>query len=184
MEDKRKQKAVPALPKRNTKLYDAFFNLPRVDLHDPQAVQERTDAYREYVNQSGIAPLWTDFAFCLGYSRRYLYDVREGRTGERYPQETRLILERVHLWLEASLAQVGMENPQKSIMTIWLQKNCFAYSDRLEISPPAQHTLLEEQTSEDVIKRLALASVPELADGTIEEVESFLKASESTETGL
>ena len=162
---KRKRKALESLPEKNRNLYNAFMFTEPVDLFDPAAVEQRTRQYIDYVNQNDIAPLWADYAFVLGYSRLYLHDVLRGTSRTHQPMETRQLLERVHLFLEASLSQYGIQHPEAAVMTIWLQKNCFSYRDSPMELQVNNNSLIAERprTLEEIQRRNAfiLASVPQ-----------------------
>lgn len=151
----RPNKPIQALPEKNRHLYESFLFVEPVDLFNPEEVERRTHQYISYVNQNDIAPLWQDYAFCMGYHRSYLGDVMRGQSRTAYPLRTRQILEAVHLWLEASLAQFGLQHPEATVMTIWLQKNSFGYREpSLAIQVDNGASLIEDK-SQDVesIKR-------------------------------
>lgn len=150
----RPNKPIQALPEKNRDLYRSFMFTEPVDLFDPAAVEERTQQYIDYVNQNDIAPLWQDYAFCLGFHRSYLGDVMRGTSRTAHPIRTRQILESVHLWLEASLAQFGLQHPENSIMVIWLQKNNFNYHEpTLSIQLDNQSLVEDRSRDADAIRK-------------------------------
>lgn len=154
-EKKRKNTPVEALPEKNRTLYESFMFTDPVDLFVPDEVEKRTRQYIDYVNRFNIAPLWTDYAYCLGYNRIYLTSVMRGTSKTHHPIQTRQILERVHLWLEASLAQFGLQHPENTVMTIWLQKNNFDYHEPTVQVQVGSTAVIEERprTLEEIMER-------------------------------
>lgn len=140
-----------ALPEKNRQLYESFMFVEPVDLFNPQEVEKRIKMYIDYVNQNDVAPLWTDLAFCMGYHRSYLASVKNGTSKTNHPMQTRQLLEQAHLWLEAALAQYGLQHPESSIMVIWLQKNCFGYREpTVSLQIDNGNTALIEEQSPDL----------------------------------
>ena len=152
-------------------LYDRFFWQDPVDMHDPDAKEliERTNQYREACLELNIIPTLSDYAFCLGHHRVMLNGYREGT--RRCSQKAREILINVSRWLEASLSQVGFNNPMFSTYVIWLQKNYFGWRDSVDIN--VQNQLTDGQSAQDVLKRYKFseASVitPEIEEKTAAE---------------
>ena len=154
------------------KLYEYFFWVKPVDLHDPEAKEliERTDRYRDMCMELNIVPTLTDYAFCLGYTRSSVCDYRDGRS--KCPQKVREILFAVTRWLEASLCQVGFNNPLLGTYVIWLQKNFFGFRDNIDIN--VSHQLMDSQSAQDIMQRYkyieASVVTPELEEKPIIDV--------------
>ena len=148
------------------KLYDRFFWATPVDMHDPEAkaLIERTEDYRNACMELNLVPTLSDYAFVIGMKRPTLIDYRDGRC--KSSQKVRDILQAATRWMEASLSQVGFNNPLLGTYVIWLQKNYFGFRDAVDIN--VNNQLTDSQSAQDVMQRYkfieASVVVPELEE--------------------
>lgn len=171
---RRNNNKVPALPKRNTDFYEKFFWKQPVDLNEVDEIIERTDEYRQYCAENGIAPLAQDYAFVLGYSESTIRDIRNGV--RKRPREVVDVLIRVHMWLEACLAQVGIESPELITSVIWYQKNGYGYADKVELSVPQVNPLGEQKSIAEIERRMLDSVVDDGPEIVAEQAAEMIEA--------
>ena len=148
----RQKASMVGLTSSQMKLYDYFFWAKPIDPQDPEAMEltERTDQYRRMCMELDLVPTMSDYAFVIGIKQCTLCTYRDGT--RKASQKTREILQAVTRWVEASLSQVGFNNPLAGTYVIWLQKNYFGFRDNIDINVQ-QNQLTDGQSAQDVMKR-------------------------------
>ena len=136
----------------------ALFNMSKIDMHDPVAVQERlTEFFRLYA-ENDMKPTVAGMAMALGMNRRTLWaivnDQPTGSSGylTALPPEVALVIKKAHFLLEnlwESYMNSGKINP---VSGIFLGKNNFGYQDKQEmvLTPNTQN---ESDFSEDDLRK-------------------------------
>lgn len=137
-------------PGDNTRIVQTnmkFFDMPRVDLHDPQAVHERLCEYFRIYGEADLKPTVAGMAMCLGVDRRRLWaianDQPTGGQGKQMniPKESADLVKKAYEILETTMenyANAGKINP---VMAIFMMKNHFGYQDKTEyVLTPNQKT--------------------------------------------
>ena len=136
-----------------------FFDMPRVDLKNPEAVRERLADYFRIYGEADLKPTVAGMAMCLGINRRTLWaianDQPSGGNGYKMilPEETTNLVKNAYEMLEMSMeayANAGKINP---VMAIFMMKNHFGYQDKTEyVLTPNQKTE-NDYDPEDIRKR-------------------------------
>ena len=135
-----------------------FFDMPRVDLKDPEAVRERLAEYFQIYGEADLKPTVAGMAMCLGVDRRRLWDIKTGNYvnvgGYRdLPSETVDLVKKAYEILETSMeayANAGKINP---VMAIFMMKNHFGYQDKTEYVLTPNQQQASDYDAEDIRKR-------------------------------
>lgn len=135
-----------------------FFDMPKVDLHDPEAVRERLAEYFRIYGEADLKPTVAGMAMALGVDRRRLWEIKTGTpmggtSKQTLPPETLDFIKKAYEILETSMenyANAGKINP---VMAIFMMKNHFGYQDKTEyVLTPNQKTE-SDYDAEDIRKR-------------------------------
>ncbi len=149
-------------PGDNTRIVQTnmkFFDMPRVDLHDPDAVHERLCEYFKIYGEADLKPTVAGMAMCLGVDRRRLWaianDQPTGGQGSKMniPPETADLVKKAYEILETSMenyANAGKINP---VMAIFMMKNHFGYQDKTEYVLTPNQKQESDYDAEDIRQR-------------------------------
>ena len=149
-------------PGDNTRIVQTnmkFFDMPRVDLHDPAAVHERLSEYFRIYGEADLKPTVAGMAMALGVDRRRLWaianDQPNGGNGYKLnlPPETTDLVKKAYEILETSMenyANAGKINP---VMAIFMMKNHFGYQDKTEYVLTPNQRQDSDYDAEDIRKR-------------------------------
>ena len=148
-------------PGDNTRIVQTnmkFFDMPKVDLHDPEAVHERLCEYFEIYGEADLKPTVAGMAMCLGVDRRRLWDIKTGNyvnVGgyKDLPSETVDLVKKAYDILETSMenyANAGKINP---VMAIFMMKNHFGYQDKTEYVLTPNQQQASDYDADDIRKR-------------------------------
>ena len=154
-------------PGDNTRIVQTnmkFFDMPRVDLHDPEAVHERLCEYFKIYGEADLKPTVAGMAMCLGVDRRRLWDIKTGNYTnvggyKDLPPETVDLIKKAYEILETSMeayANAGKINP---VMAIFMMKNHFGYQDKTEWVVTPNNNQANDYDPEDIRKRYLSDSV-------------------------
>lgn len=143
----------------------ALFNMPKVDLYDAEAVQQRLSDYFQLYADEDLKPTVAGMAMALGMDRRRLWEIKAGATQGRgeidsLPRETRDIIKSAYSLMEnmwENYMNSGKINP---VSGIFLGKNNFGYQDKTEyvVTPNTQQET--DFNEEDIRKRYLTDSTP------------------------
>ena len=114
-----------------------LFNLPSIDLKDPEQVQDRLNEYFKIQFDADVKPTVAGMAMALGIDRRRLWEIRSGvstsnRWVEDLPTLTKDSIKKAYDFMEnlwENYMQNGKINP---VSGIFLGKNNFGYQDKTE----------------------------------------------------
>ena len=154
-------------PGDNTRIVQTnmkFFDMPRVDLKDPDAVHERLCEYFKIYSEADMKPTVAGMAMCLGVDRRRLWDIKTGNyvnVGgyKDLPPETVDLVKKAYEILETSMeayANAGKINP---VMAIFMMKNHFGYQDKTEWVVTPNNNSASDYDADDIRKRYLNDSV-------------------------
>lgn len=118
----------------------SIWELPSIDLNDPDQISDRTDTYFSMMAEQNMKPTVIGYAMALGIDRRQLwaivnnqpYPSNGGRTWERIPARSLDIIKKGYRTMEylwESYMQNGAVNP---VSGIFLGKNNYGYKDQQE----------------------------------------------------
>ena len=148
-------------PGDNTRIVQTsmkFFDMPKVDLYDSEAVRVRLGEYFQIYGEADLKPTVAGMAMCLGVDRRRLWDIKTGNYAnvggyKDLPSETVDLVKKAYDILETSMenyANAGKINP---VMAIFMMKNHFGYQDKTEyVLTPNQKTE-SDYDADDIRKR-------------------------------
>ena len=141
-----------------------FFDMPRVDLKNPDAVRERLAEYFKIYGEADLKPTVAGMAMALGINRRILWaianDQPTGGNGYKLnlPQESTDLVKSAYEMLEMSMeayANAGKINP---VMAIFMMKNHFGYQDKTEYVLTPNQKQESDYNADDISKRYLIDS--------------------------
>ncbi len=134
-----------------------LFNMPKVDLHDPEAVAERLTEFFMLYAENDMKPTVAGMGMALGLDRRRLWEIKVGaqttnRWIEDLPGEVKDSIKKAYLLMEnmwETYMNSGKINP---VSGIFLGKNNFGYQDKQEmvLTPNTQN---ESDFNEDDLRK-------------------------------
>ena len=149
-------------PGDNTRIVQTsmkFFDMPKVDLHDPEAVRERPSEYFNIYGEADLKPTVAGMAMALGVDRRRLWaianDQPTGGGGKlmNIPSESADLIKKAYEILETSMeayANAGKINP---VMSIFMMKNHFGYQDKTEYVLTPNQKQESDYDADEISKR-------------------------------
>ena len=150
-----------------------LFNLPSIDLHDPEQVQNRLDEYFAIHFEADLKPTVAGMAMALGINRRRLWEIRSGAkmggtTEYDLPTLTLDSIKKAYDFMEnlwENYMQNGKINP---VSGIFLGKNNFGYQDKTEYVVTPNMNNDSDYDAEDIRKRYLTDSptLEQLPDST------------------
>ena len=144
-------------PGDNTKylaLGRELFNLPSIDLKDPEQVRNRLDEFFVIHEKYDMKPTVAGMGMALGLDRRRLWEIKTGSAKPyNLPTEVSDSIKKAYEYMEIlweNYMQNGKINP---VSGIFLGKNNFGYQDKTEyVLTPNQQTD-SDYNAEDIKKR-------------------------------
>lgn len=136
-----------------------FFDMPRVDLKNPEAVRERLVEYFQIYGEADLKPTVAGMAMALGINRKTLWAVANDQPtgGNGYklnlPEETTHLVKKAYEMLEMSMenyANAGKINP---VMAIFMMKNHFGYQDKTEYVLTPNQKQESDYDADEISKR-------------------------------
>ena len=134
-----------------------LFNMPKVDLHNPEAVAERLTEFFMLYAENDMKPTVAGMGMALGLDRRRLWEIKVGaqttnRWIEDLPIEVKDSIKKAYSLMEnlwESYMNSGKINP---VSGIFLGKNNFGYQDKQEmvLTPNTQN---ESDFNEDDLRK-------------------------------
>lgn len=148
-------------PGDNTRIVQTsmkFFDMPKVDLYDSEAVRVRLGEYFQIYGEADLKPTVAGMAMCLGVDRRRLWDIKTGNYTnvggyKDLPPETVDLVKKAYEILETTMenyANAGKINP---VMAIFMMKNHFGYQDKTEYVLTPNQKQDSDYDAEDIRKR-------------------------------
>ena len=148
-------------PGDNTRIVQTnmkFFSMPAIDLHDPDAVQQRLVEYFQIYAEADLKPTVAGMGMALGLDRRRLWEIKSGAlvggVGKQHlPEATLGLIKKAYEILETSMeayANAGKINP---VMAIFMMKNHFGYQAKTEYVLTPNQKPESDYDAEDIRKR-------------------------------
>jgi hypothetical protein len=130
-------------------------SLPKVDLHDPDAVAERIEKFFEIQFESDLKPTVSGLGLALDLDRRRLWEIRTdvADRNKDLPTLTRDSIKKAYKMMEnlwENYMQNGKINP---VSGIFLGKNNFGYQDKTEYVVTPNTNSDSDYSTEDIRKR-------------------------------
>lgn len=160
-------------PGDNTRIVQTnmkFFDMPKVDLKNPDAVRERLCEYFQIYGEADLKPTVAGMAMALGVNRRILWaianDQPTGGNGYKLnlPPESTDLVKKAYEMLEMSMeayANAGKINP---VMAIFMMKNHFGYQDKTEYVLTPNQKQESDYNADEISKRYLTDSATINAD--------------------
>lgn len=135
-----------------------FFDMPKIDLNDSEAVRQRLCEYFQIYGEADLKPTVAGMALALGVDRRRLWEIKTGAAvggqGKQHlPEATLDLIKKAYEILETSMenyANAGKINP---VMAIFMMKNHFGYQDKTEYVLTPNQQQASDYDPEDIRKR-------------------------------
>ena len=132
-----------------------LFNLPTIDLRNPEQVQDRLNEYFQIQFDADLKPTVAGMAMALGIDRRRLWEIKSNVPDrcQDLPTLTRDSIKKAYDFMEnlwENYMQNGKINP---VSGIFLGKNNFGYQDKTEyVVTPNVHSD-SDYSADDIRKR-------------------------------
>ena len=150
-----------------------LFNLPPIDLKDPEQVNDRLNEFFQIHADADMKPTVSGMGMALGLDRRRLWEIKTGNYGTQkalseLPTLTKDSIKKAYEYMEIlweNYMQNGKINP---VSGIFLGKNNFGYQDKTEyVVTPNVHND-SDYDAEDIKKRYLTDSttIEQLSDGS------------------
>ena len=149
-------------PGDNTRIVQTsmkFFDMPKVDLNDPDAVHERLCEYFKIYGEADLKPTVAGMAMALGIDRRRLWaianDQPTGGQGSKMklPEETADLVKKAYEILETSMENYAAAGKINPVMAIFMMKNHFGYQDKTEYVLTPNHKTESDYDADEISKR-------------------------------
>ena len=158
-----------------------LFNLPTIDLKDPQQVQDRLNEFFQIHAEADMKPTVSGMGMALGLDRRRLYEIKTGnyhtsKSLADLPTLTTVSIKKAYEYMEIlweNYMQNGKINP---VSGIFLGKNNFGYQDKTEyvVTPNVNND--SDYSAEDIRKRYLIDS------STSRDSSTFARLSDSSDS--
>lgn len=135
-----------------------LMNLPKIDVHDPEAVEQRLNDYFGYMASQDAKPTVAGMAMALGMDRRRLWAIKNNQPtgGAGYttalPPEVADCIKKAYSLMEYLWENYMVNGKINPVTGIFLGKNNFGYQDKQEmvLTPNTQN---ESDFSEDDLRK-------------------------------
>ena len=122
-----------------------FMNLPKIDLHDEKAVQDRLNEYFDFMIQNDMKPSVSGMAMALGLDRRRLWEIKTGNTQgsgalgglSSLPQEVTDLVKKAYQLLECLWEDYMLNGKINPMAGVFLGVNNYGYQDvkKVDVAP-------------------------------------------------
>lgn len=147
-----------------------LFNLPKIDLHNPDDVQERLSQYFQIHIEADLKPTVAGMAMALGIDRRRLWEIKTdvADRNQDLPTLTRDSIKKAYDFLETLWENYMHNGKINPVSGIFLAKNNFGYQDKQDIVVTPNTHNDSDYSAEDIRKRYLTdsATFPQLSDST------------------
>ena len=148
-------------PGDNTRIVQTnmrFFDMPKVDLNDSEAVRERLGEYFQIYADADLKPTVAGMACALGVNRQRLWEIKVGAavggtTKQSLPSETLDLIKKAYEILEMSMENYASSGKVNPVISIFMMKNHFGYQDKTEYVLTPNQQQANDYDAEDIRKR-------------------------------
>lgn len=122
-----------------------FMNLPKIDLHDEKAVQDRLNEYFDFMIQNDMKPSVSGMAMALGLDRRRLWEIKTGNTQgsgalgglSSLPQGVTDLVKKAYQLLECLWEDYMLNGKINPMAGVFLGVNNYGYQDvkKVDVTP-------------------------------------------------
>jgi hypothetical protein len=140
-----------------------FFDMPKVDLHDPDAVKQRLGEYFQIYGEADLKPTVAGMAMALGVDRRRLWEIKTGAMvggvgKQNLPIETLDLIKKAYEILETSMENYAAAGKINPVMAIFMMKNHFGYQDKTEYVLTPNQKQESDYDADEISKRYLIDS--------------------------
>ena len=133
-----------------------FFDMPKVDLQNPDAVRERLSEYFRIYGEADLKPTVAGMGMALGLDRRRLWEIKTGNhtsSTPTLPRDVEDLIKKAYEILETTMENYATSGKINPVMSIFMLKNHFGYQDKTEyVLTPNQKTE-NDYDADDIRKR-------------------------------
>ena len=148
-------------PGDNTRIVQTnmkFFDMPKVDLNDSEAVRQRLGEYFQIYADADLKPTVAGMACALGVNRQRLWEIKTGAmvggtTKQSLPSETLDFIKKAYEILEMSMENYASSGKVNPVISIFMMKNHFGYQDKTEYVLTPNQQQAPDYDAEDIRKR-------------------------------
>ena len=122
-----------------------FMNMPKIDLHDEVAVQNRLNEYFNLMVESDMKPSVSGMAMALGIDRRRLWEIKTGNTQgsgamgglSSLPQGVTDLVKKAYQLLECLWEDYMLNGKINPMAGVFLGVNNYGYQDvkKVDVAP-------------------------------------------------
>ena len=154
-------------PGDNTRIVQTnmrFFDMPKIDLNDSDAVRERLGEYFQIYAEADLKPTVAGMATALGVNRQRLWEIKTGAmvggtTKQNLPPETLDLIKKAYDILEMSMENYASSGKVNPVISIFMMKNHFGYQDKTEYVLTPNQQQASDYDADDIRKRYLTDSV-------------------------
>ena len=151
--------------------------LPKIDLRDSDAVENRIQEFFKIQFENDLKPTVSGLGIALGLDRRRLWEIKTGNYGtqkslEELPTLTKDSIKKAYEMMEnlwENYMQNGKINP---VSGIFLGKNNFGYQDKTEYVVTPNTNSDADYSTDDIRKRYAIDSPEQLSIDSTDSTDS------------
>ena len=148
-------------PGDNTRIVQTnmkFFDMPKVDLNDSDAVRVRLGEYFQIYADADLKPTVAGMATALGVNRQRLWEIKTGAmvggtTQQSLPSETLDLIKKAYDILEMSMENYASSGKVNPVISIFMMKNHFGYQDKTEYVLTPNQQQASDYDADDIRKR-------------------------------
>ncbi len=150
-----------------------LFNMPSIDLHNPEQVQMRLSEYFQIHIEADLKPTVAGMAMALGIDRRRLWEIKAGapttnRWVENLPTTVKDSIKKAYDFLETLWENYMHNGKINPVSGIFLGKNNFGYQDKTEYVVTPNVNNEADYSKDDIMARYSIdsATIEQLPDST------------------
>ena len=144
------------------------MNLPKINLHDEEAVQNRLNEYFNFMIANDMKPSVSGMAMALGIDRRRLWEIKTGNTHgsgvmggiSSLPQGVVDLVKKAYQLLESLWEDYMLNGKINPMAGVFLGVNNYGYQDvkKVDIKPVVSNDKDNDYDVEDIRKRYLIDS--------------------------
>ena len=116
-----------------------LYSLPRIDIHDPEAVRNRIEDYLKFMSEADMRPTTETLCVAIGISLRTLNRWATGITNPT--PEHKELAQSAKMLLNAVMSEYMMTNQINVVAGIFFLKNHFGYQDKTAVEVESKNIL-------------------------------------------
>lgn len=134
-----------------------LYNMPKVDLHDADAVRQRIADFFAAYRRHGLRPTLAGMGLALGIDRRRLREIKTGaavknKTVQLMPAEVKGVIKDAYDMMEVLWESYMLSGRVNPVSGIFIAKNQFDYVDRVDYTlAPGEED--QQRSMEDIRSR-------------------------------